>query len=75
MTNNPGRSESLLKEGGSLGAYVVRSLLRRCNMKWVVLLVFLLAPLNLLAADSKARNVFLLTIDGLRWQEVFRGRD
>ena len=44
-------------------------------MERIVLLALLLAPLNLLAVDSKARNVFLLTIDGLRWQEVFRGLD
>ncbi|MBC7367779.1 MAG: sulfatase-like hydrolase/transferase [Undibacterium sp.] len=27
------------------------------------------------AAKSKTRHVFLVTIDGLRWQEVFRGAD
>ena len=44
-------------------------------MKRIALLVFLLLPVNLLAADSQASNVFLLTLDGLRWQEVFRGLD
>ena len=44
-------------------------------MKRLVLLVSLLFTINLLAADLKARNVFLLTVDGLRWQEVFRGLD
>ena len=27
------------------------------------------------AADAKTRNVLLVTIDGLRWQEVFRGAE
>ena len=27
------------------------------------------------AAENKTRNVLLVTIDGLRWQEVFRGAD
>ena len=44
-------------------------------MKRIVFLVFLLWPVILLAADLKARNIFLLTVDGLRWQEVFRGID
>lgn len=44
-------------------------------MKQIAALVFLLLPVNLPAADSKASNLFLLTIDGLRWQEVFRGLD
>ena len=44
-------------------------------MKRVALLVILLLPVTVPAADSKARNIFLLTIDGLRWQEVFRGLD
>jgi hypothetical protein len=40
-----------------------------------------LAPLTLLAtaaaprADRKTRNVVLVTTDGLRWQEVFRGAE
>ena len=44
-------------------------------MERIVLLVLLLAPIHLVAMESRARNVFLLTIDGLRWQEVFRGID
>lgn len=44
-------------------------------MKWIISLVFLLLPVHVPAADAKAKNVFLLTIDGLRWQEVFRGID
>ena len=33
------------------------------------------STLTLPAADLKTRNVILVTIDGLRWQEVFRGAD
>ena len=44
-------------------------------MKRTVLLILLLLPVKLLAGsvDAEARNIFLLTLDGLRWQEVFRG--
>ena len=44
-------------------------------MKRIILLGFLLLPFNLAVADANTRNVFLVTIDGLRWQEVFRGLD
>lgn len=46
-------------------------------MKRTVLLIFLLLPVKLLAGsgDVEASNIFLLTVDGLRWQEVFRGLD
>ncbi|MDK1023244.1 MAG: hypothetical protein QGD92_03325 [Gammaproteobacteria bacterium] len=46
-------------------------------MKRTVLLMLLLLPVKLLAGsvDAEARNIFLLTLDGLRWQEVFRGLD
>jgi hypothetical protein len=42
---------------------------------WVVLLVFILSVAAGRAADRKTRNVFLLTADGLRWEEVFRGAE
>jgi hypothetical protein len=41
----------------------------------IILIAFLFWPVNSLATDSKVRNIFLLTVDGLRWQEVFRGLD
>jgi hypothetical protein len=46
-------------------------------MKWTLLLVLLWLPVKLLAGsgDVEAGNIFLLTVDGLRWQEVFRGLD
>ena len=45
-------------------------------MKQTVLLMLLLLPIkSLAAADAQAENIFLLTLDGLRWQEVFRGLD
>lgn len=46
-------------------------------MKRTLLLVLLWLPFKLLAGsgDVEAANIFLLTVDGLRWQEVFRGLD
>src|ERR1043165_1135190 len=41
-------------------------------------LIFLIGALvcaSPLAADLKTRNVFLITTDGLRWQEVFTGAE
>ncbi len=38
-------------------------------------LLTLTFALNLLAADLKTQNIFLITADGLRWQEVFRGAE
>jgi hypothetical protein len=32
-------------------------------------------PAQSVAAETKSRNVFLITADGLRWQEVFRGAE
>lgn len=40
---------------------------------WIALSLVWLAGLG--AAELKTRNVLLVTIDGLRWQEVFRGAD
>src|SRR5687767_8668717 len=40
---------------------------------WLLLLVALIHSIS--AAETKTRNVFLLTADGLRWQEVFRGAE
>ena len=39
---------------------------------WILLA---LAVHNTCAAAPQTKNVFLITIDGLRWQEVFRGAD
>lgn len=46
-------------------------------MKRIALLMLLLWPLSLPAQprDAEAENIFLVTLDGLRWQEVFRGLD
>jgi hypothetical protein len=40
-----------------------------------LLLLSLLLSLSLAAAETKTRHVILVTIDGLRWQEVFHGAD
>jgi hypothetical protein len=36
---------------------------------------FFLLPTSLLPADLRTRNVILVTPDGLRWQDLFRGID
>src|SRR5688572_25208625 len=41
--------------------------------KWVLTLVFV--PTALHAASLKTENLFLITSDGLRWQEVFDGAE
>lgn len=43
--------------------------------KLSLLLCVLLAPSAVLAQQPAARNVLLVTLDGLRWQELFRGLD
>jgi len=44
------------------------------NPLWLLTLSLLSAAVAG-AAENKTRNVLLVTIDGLRWQEVFRGAD
>jgi hypothetical protein len=44
-------------------------------MKPVYLLIFLLLPTLLFAQPFQTRNVFIITTDGFRWQEVFTGAD
>lgn len=57
-------------------------------MKRFLLLIFLLLPVGCTvppsppiagllphSTDTEAKNLFLVTVDGLRWQEVFRGLD
>ena len=58
----------------------MRMLAKKCPV-FLVALLFL--PLNSgysqdaspVLTDAAASNIFLVTIDGLRWQEVFRGLD
>ncbi len=45
-------------------------------MKKLILVLLLTATFNsLFAQQQKTQNVIIVTIDGLRWQEVFRGAD
>jgi hypothetical protein len=37
--------------------------------------LLLLASLSAEAASTKTKNIFLITVDGLRWQEVFSGAE
>jgi hypothetical protein len=43
------------------------------SLAWILLLCGI-AP-NALTAERQTRNVFLITTDGLRWEEVFRGAE
>ncbi len=45
------------------------------NPMKLLLCLFLLAGAALAAAELKTRHVVLVTIDGVRWQDVFRGAD
>lgn len=47
----------------------------RLNRKLCAFAGALLAITSLQAAELKTQNIFLLTADGLRWQEVFRGAE
>jgi hypothetical protein len=40
-----------------------------------LLLLFVLSIPSLVPAQSPAKNIFVITTDGLRWQEVFNGAD
>ena len=41
----------------------------------LIALAFCASALDLFAVELKTQNVFLITADGLRWQEVFRGAE
>lgn len=43
------------------------------KLKW--LSIFVLMAFNALAQSGKTENVFIITLDGMRWQEVFSGAD
>ena len=45
------------------------------SLSFLVLAIALLGTGPAPAAETKTRNILLVTIDGLRWQEVFRGAD
>jgi hypothetical protein len=47
-------------------------------MKLLVFLIALFASLNLsgqVRDSAKGQNIIIITIDGLRWQEIFTGAD
>lgn len=44
-------------------------------MKLIVLVLLALVNLSVVSAELKTKNVFLITTDGLRWEEVFQGAD
>src|ERR1041384_114283 len=46
-----------------------------CTMGKFLLMAFVVCATSLVGRDLQTRNVVMVTIDGLRWQEVFRGAD
>ena len=44
-------------------------------MKNLLLILFILLTVNLFGQSLKTENVILITLDGMRWQEVFNGGD
>ncbi len=62
-----------------LGGYFLNGLLRPVGLAarklFVLHALLILTSLNLDAASTKTKNVFLITVDGLRWQEVFNGAE
>ena len=44
-------------------------------MKKILFIVFLFLCGSLASAQNKTKNLVIVTLDGLRWQEVFRGGD
>lgn len=44
-------------------------------MKNKFLFLFLLFAVNVFSQSTKTKNIILISIDGLRWQEVFKGAD
>lgn len=44
-------------------------------MKHLIVFLFAVAPLLLFAKDDKDTRLVIITIDGLRWQEVFQGAE
>lgn len=55
----------------------MRSRSHRLIVRWTLpVILFLIAPVAALAqAPRQTENVFLITLDGLRWQELFTGAD
>jgi hypothetical protein len=45
------------------------------KMKFFFILSFVILPLAICAQTFKTKNVFIITTDGFRWQEVFTGAD
>ncbi len=50
--------------------------LKNILMKYLLPFCFIISVISLQAQDSKpSRNIFIITTDGFRWQEVFQGAD
>lgn len=47
----------------------------KCIMKRFVLILFVLWSTDSVAQSLKTENIILITLDGMRWQEVFNGCD
>ena len=44
-------------------------------MKLLLCISFFVCTINMAYAQAPAQNVFIITIDGVRWQEIFKGAD
>ena len=41
----------------------------------IISIIFIALSFQLLAQENKTKNLFIVTLDGLRWQEIFTGAD
>ena len=47
-----------------------------CSMKErIISIIFIALSFQLLAQENKTKNLIIVTLDGLRWQEIFTGAD
>jgi hypothetical protein len=60
------------KRFGNMPALILH---KTCMKKLLLMALILGAALQIKAQDYKTNNIVIVTIDGLRWQEVFRGAD
>jgi Type I phosphodiesterase / nucleotide pyrophosphatase len=44
-------------------------------MKLLFFISFFACTINIACAQASAQNIFIITIDGVRWQEIFKGAD
>lgn len=45
------------------------------SMRQLLTILFFLLHVNILSAQTQTENVIIITLDGMRWQEIFKGID